>query len=327
MEPPHHLQTPTAVITSATPGVAKDLLSPHRAKSKVRWTVPNLGAGFDALALALGLHLRCTLRPSRGGLKITSSGAGAAEIPCDESNLVWKTFSRLGREKAGSDFDLEIVNEIPLGRGLGSSAAAIVAGLALADAWLDANRGKQRLIEIAAGLEGHPDNVAAAALGGLVVSCQAEDGRILAAQCAFPQGIEAVLVVPQLQLSTEAARAALPQQYSRRDAVFNVQRAALFVAALPAGRADLLKEAMRDRLHQPYRAALVPGFGDALQLENVPGLLGVALSGAGPSLIAFCDSHAEEAGKAVADCFRRKGIPAEVKHLPIDPTGLVVELQ
>ncbi|MBI2820305.1 MAG: homoserine kinase [Acidobacteria bacterium] len=285
----------------------------------------NLGAGFDALALALGLHLFCTLRPSRGGLKITSSGTDAAEIPHDESNLIWKTFLRLGGEKAGKDFELEISNEIPLGRGLGSSAAAIVAGLALADAWLGANRGKQRLIEIAAGLEGHPDNVAAAALGGLVVSCQADDGRILTAQCRFPQEIEVVLIIPQLQLSTEAARAALPQQYSRRDAVFNVQRATLFVAALQAGRADLLKEAMRDRLHQPYRAALVPGFGDALKLEDVPGLLGVALSGAGPSIVAFCNGRADEVGKAVGDCFRRKGIPADVKPLPIDPNGLVVE--
>ena len=298
---------------------------------EIRVRVPassaNLGPGFDALALALALYLRCTLRLSSDGMKITATGTDAAAIPRDESNLIWQTFSRLGGEQAGKNFELEIANEIPLGKGLGSSAAAIVAGLALAEAWLDANRGKQRLIEIATGLEGHPDNVAAAALGGLVVSCQAEDGSVLTAQCAFPPGIDVVLVVPELRLSTEAARAALPQQYSRRDAVYNVQRAALFVAALQSGRAELFKEAMRDRLHQPYRAPLVPGFSDALKLENVPGLLGVALSGAGPSVVAFCQGHAEEAGKAVGDCFRRKGIPAEVKHLPIDTTGLVVEKQ
>jgi len=296
---------------------------------EIRVRVPassaNLGAGFDAFALALGLHLHCALRPSSGGLKITASGTDAAAIPCDETNLIWKTFSRLGREKAGSDFKLEITNEIPLSRGLGSSAAAIVAGLALADAWLEADRGKQRLVEIAAGLEGHPDNVAAAALGGLVVSCQAEDGRILTAPCAFPAAVQVVVVVPQLQLSTEAARAVLPQQYSRRDAVFNVQRAALFIAALQSGHPELLKEAMRDRLHQPYRAPLVPGFAEALKLENVPGLLGVALSGAGPSIIAFCDGDAGAAGKAVGDCFRRKGIPAEVMPLAVDTTGSLLE--
>lgn len=285
----------------------------------------NLGPGFDALALALGLYLRCTLCPSRGGLKITTSGTDAAEIPCDESNLIWKTFEGLASGTGEKDIELDIVNEIPLGRGLGSSAAAIVAGLALADAWHNANRGKQWIIDIATGLEGHPDNVAAATLGGLVASCQTEDGRILTAQCPFPAGIELVLIVPQLQLSTEAARAALPQQYSRRDAVFNVQRVALFLAALQSSRADLLKEAMRDRLHQPYRAPLIPGFAEALKLEGVPGLLGVALSGAGPSIIAFCDGHAIEVGKAIADCFRRKGIPAEAKLLPIAPHGLAVE--
>ncbi|MBI3933535.1 MAG: homoserine kinase [Acidobacteria bacterium] len=302
---------------------------------EIRVRVPassaNLGPGFDSLALALGLHLRCTLRASSGGLKITSSGANAAEIPREETNLIWKTFLRLAGEQAGKDFELEIVNEIPLGRGLGSSAAAIVAGLALADAWLGVGAGqsggKQRLIDIATGLEGHPDNVAAAALGGLVVSCQAEDGRVLTAQCTFPREIEVVLVVPELRLSTEAARAALPQQYSRRDAVFNVQRVALFLATLQGGGGDLLKEAMRDRLHQPYRAPLIPGFSEALKLENIPGLLGIALSGAGPSIVVFCQGDTGAAGKAVGDCFRRKGIAAEAMPLPIDTAGLVVENQ
>jgi homoserine kinase len=296
----------------------------------------NLGPGFDALAVALGLHLRCTLRvsgkPDGGGVKITSSGADAREIPLDESNLIWQTFSRVAGENAGREFALDIANEIPLGRGLGSSAAAIVAGLALADSWTGARsgqfRGKQRVLEIATGLEGHPDNVAAATLGGLVVSCQAESGAVLTAQCPWPPEIRLVLVIPQLQLSTAAARAALPQQYSRRDAVFNVQRAALFLAAIQTGRAELLSEALRDRMHQPYRASLIPGFAEALKLEGVPGLLGVALSGAGPSIIGFCQGDASSvgaAGAAVADCFRRKGIAAEAKPLPIDTTGLAVE--
>src|SRR5690349_11984563 len=175
---------------------------------EIRVRVPassaNLGAGFDALALALALYLRCTLRPSSGGLKISASGTDAAEIPRDESNLVWKTFARLAGEKAGKDFELEIVNEIPIGGGLGSSAAAIVAGLALANAWSGSNRPKQRIIEIATGLEGHPDNVAAASLGGLVVSCQAEDGRILAVQTPMSSDVKVLVVVPEFQLSTEA---------------------------------------------------------------------------------------------------------------------------
>src|SRR3990172_738768 len=188
------------------------------AAREIRVQVPascaNVGPGFDALALALGLYLRCTLRPSAGGLRITASGTEAAAIPQDESNLVWRTFLKLAGEGAGNNFQLEIANEIPLGRGLGSSAAAIMAGLALAESWSRSGRGKQRLIEIATELEGHPDNVAAAALGGLVASCQTEDGSVLTAQCAFPPGIDVVLVVPELRLSTEAARAALPRQGS-----------------------------------------------------------------------------------------------------------------
>jgi homoserine kinase len=296
------------------------------AEKEIQVQVPassaNLGAGFDAFALALGIHLRCRLRKTGRGPKITVSGTGADDIPRDETNLIWRTFSRFSKEQA---VELDIANEIPLARGLGSSAAAIVAGLALADACLESNCDKNALIERASNIEGHPDNVAAASLGGMVVSCQSEDGRILTARCSFPPQIRVVVVVPQFALSTEAARDALPQQYSRRDAVFNVQRSALFVAALHSGRTELLKEAMRDRLHQPYRRALVPGFDDALKLDGVPGLLGLALSGAGPSIVAFCDEPAAQAvGTVVADCFRRKGIPAESRILPVDPDGLLI---
>jgi homoserine kinase len=296
---------------------------------EIRVRVPassaNLGPGFDALALALGLYLRCTLRQSGRGLRIKVSGADAAEIPQDRSNLVWRTFEKLAGTQAGDDLELEIANEIPVGKGLGSSAAAILAGLALANEWVRLNKSREQLIEIAAGLEGHPDNVAAATLGGLVVSCQQDDGKVLAVPYRFSADVEVVLVVPQLQLATEAARAALPENYARRDAVFNLQRLALMFAAFQSGRSDALAEAMRDRLHQPYRAPLIPGFAEVLKLQNVPGLLGVALSGAGPSVVAFCRGAAETAGKAIADCFRRHGISAQALPLPVDQTGLLAE--
>jgi homoserine kinase len=295
---------------------------------EIRVQVPassaNLGPGFDALALALGLYLRCTLRPSAKGLQIAASGTDAATIPRDESNLVWQTFVKTAGS-VGSAFELELTNEIPLGRGLGSSAAAILAGLSLADAWSRTGRGKERLIEIAAGVEGHPDNVAAAALGDLVVSCQAEDGRVLAVKSAFPADWRVVLVVPNFQLPTEAARAALPSHYARRDAVFNLQRVALLLAALQQACPELLGEAMRDRLHQPYRAPLIPGLAEVLKLEH-PGMFGVALSGAGPSVVAFCAADAQEAvGKRMVECFGVKGIRAEAMLLQVDPNGVTVE--
>jgi homoserine kinase len=272
----------------------------------------NLGPGFDTLALALGLYLECTLRASESGFLVRVSGEDASGIPPDETNLTWRSFLRLAGKKAPRAATLEITNDIPVGKGLGSSAAAIVAGLALANEWLGLGKGREDLVQLATEIEGHPDNVAAAVWGGLVKQRP-------------PATLEVVLAVPEFPLSTTAARAALPAQYSRKDAVFNVQRVALLLAALAEGRADLFHEAMRDRLHQPYRAPLIPGLEDILQLRDVPGLLGVALSGAGPSVIAFCSDHAEEVGEAMVACFRAKSIAARARHLPVDTAGFVVE--
>ncbi|MBI3896469.1 MAG: homoserine kinase [Acidobacteria bacterium] len=285
----------------------------------------NLGPGFDALALALGLYLRCTLRKSQQGLQITVSGTDTATIPHDESNLIWKAFTRLAGGQTKSGVELEIVNEVPIGKGLGSSAAAIVAGLALANEWFELKRSKDEIIKIATEMEGHPDNVAAAVRGGLVVSCQTEDGTVVAVNSPLQANLEVALVVPELQLPTEQARAALPANYSRPDAVFNLQRVALLVSALREGHPDLLAEAMRDRFHQPYRAPLVPGFQEILELRGIPGLLGLALSGAGPSVVAFCSGHTLEVGEAIASCFRKHGIKAATHQLPIDSKGLVVK--
>ena len=298
-------------------------------RSPIRVRVPassaNLGPGFDVLALALGLYLRCTLRESGAGFAVRVSGTDSAAISLDESNLVWRAFLRLAGERAPRGVELQIANEIPIGKGLGSSAAAIVAGLALANEWMGLKKSKEEIVQLAAEMEGHPDNVAAAVWGGLVASCQAEDGSVLSVRSPLSANVEVVLVVPEFELPTEAARAALPAQYSRQDAVFNLQRVALLLAALRDGRADLLAEGMRDRLHQPYRAPLVPGFEAILELRDLPGLLGVALSGAGPSVLAFCSGHSAEVGEAIAACFRAKKIAAQAHRLPVDRDGLAVE--
>ncbi|OFW10364.1 MAG: homoserine kinase [Acidobacteria bacterium RIFCSPLOWO2_12_FULL_59_11] len=301
------------------------MVQPSAIRVRVPASSANLGPGFDTLALALGLYLRCTLRKSRQGFRIEVSGTDTASIPRDESNLIWKAFTRLAGEQAKPGVILEIVNEVPIGKGLGSSAAAIVAGLALANEWLEWKQSKDQLIAMATAMEGHPDNVAAAVRGGLVISCQAEDGTVIALNSSIQANLEVALVVPQCQLSTEVARAALPAHYSRRDAVFNLQRVALLLAALREGHQELLAEAMRDRFHQPYRAPLVPGFPEILELRGVPGLLGLALSGAGPSVVAFCSGHTSEVGEAIASCFRKHGIETATHRLPIDSQGLVVE--
>jgi len=297
--------------------------------SAIRVRVPassaNLGAGFDALALALGLHLTCTLRESGKGLAVRVRGEERGGIATDETNLVWRSFLRLCGENAPPGVELEIVNDIPLSRGLGSSAAAILAGLALANEWSQLGKSRDELVQVATEIEGHPDNVAAAARGGFVASCQGEDGWVICSKQRWSAGVQVVVVLPDFELATSAARAALPAQVSRKDAVYNVQRAALLVAAIAGGQADLIGEAMRDRLHQPYRAHLIPGLKEILELHGVPGLLGVALSGAGPSVLALCSSHAAEAGAAIAECFRAKKIEARARVLPVDEQGLVVE--
>jgi homoserine kinase len=302
---------------------------PSAKRVRVPASSANLGPGFDTLALALGLYLRCTLRRAKGRSKVLVSGVDIAAIPTDSSNLIFQTFCHeagsFATEPVSEGFELEIENNIPLGRGLGSSAAAIVAGLSLANEWSGAGRSREQLVQRATEIEGHPDNVAAAILGGLAASCQNEDGKVVSVNCPVAPGIKVVLVVPECRLATEKARAALPDQYSRKDAVFNVQRVALLIEAFRAGRRDLLAEAMRDRLHQPYRAPLVPGLREALSLTGIEGLLGVALSGAGPSVAALCDGNTRKIGEAIADCFRKQGIEAEARSLPVDMEGLVVE--
>lgn len=301
---------------------------------EIRVRVPassaNLGPGFDVLGLGLGVYLRCTLRASAGGLKILVSGSAAESIPADSSNLIWKLFAE--RAQAGENFELHIENDIPLGRGMGSSAAAVLAGLALAGEFrgqgTETPEGRQTLIEQATKIEGHPDNAAAAVLGGFVVSGQTDDGKVIALPCAAPSNIEMLLVIPEFQLSTESARAALPIEYTRKDAVFNLQRVGLLLAALQNGRNDLLREAMRDRIHQPYRAPLVPGFAEILQLQNVPGLLATALSGAGPSVLAVCEpienGGADAPAEAIQACFARHGVKSTARRVAVDREGIVI---
>ena len=299
--------------------------TPQAIRVRVPASSANLGPGFDALALALGLYLECTLRPSDKAFSVRISGTDRAAIPPDESNLTWRAFRRLAGRKTPRGVALEIANEIPVGKGLGSSAAAIVAGLALANEWLELGKSREELVQLATEIEGHPDNVAAAVWGGFVVSCQTEDKQVLSVKLRLGAAIDIVLVVPEFQLSTAAARKALPAQYSRQDAVFNVQRVALLLAALSEGRSALFREAMRDRLHQPYRAPLIPGLEEILRLRDVPGLLGVALSGAGPSVLAFCSGHSDKVGAAIVSCFRAKKIEARARRLPLDTNGFVIE--
>jgi homoserine kinase len=262
----------------------------------------NLGPGFDVLGLALDLLDVFDVWETGGGLSVEVDGEGAGSVPTDTGNLFFTTmqtyFDLVDYRPAG--LLIREHNRLPLARGLGSSAATIVGALLAAREISGHAMDDDRLLELAVSLEGHPDNVSAALRGGLQVVAQVGDGRYVARRAEFSDRLGAALFVPELLLSTEAARGVLPEQYSRADAVHNLSRLALLLPALKDGRLEDLRAATEDRLHQPYRAALIPGFAGILAAAIEAGGAGVFLSGAGPSVLALHDRAVPGLGAAIA---------------------------
>lgn len=249
----------------------------------------NLGPGFDALGLALSLYLRVDVTA------VTEDGAGhvrcafTGATPPGE-NLIATGFRAVCEARAAravASLDVTVTCDIPPCAGLGSSAAALVAGARLAALVVDGVT-DTLVIDVLTAIEGHPDNVAASTLGGLVAGCVDTQGHVVAVASRWPEDVQLVIATPCLSLPTRTARAVLPAHVSRQDAIHNLQRVALLMQAVATGRVDVLREAFSDRLHQPYRLALVPGLAEVLALQ-APGMLGAFLSGAGPS-VAVCVS-------------------------------------
>jgi homoserine kinase len=296
---------------------------------RVRVRVPassaNLGPGFDALALALALHNEVEIEEG-DGVSMTVHGEGEARLDRGAANVVARgaamAFGAAGRDFRGAT--IRCVNRIPLGRGLGSSAAAWVAGLVGANALLGTPLDRGALVTLAARAEGHPDNVAAAVLGGLAVSCSAE-GRVVAVALPVPTEVRWVVLVPEIESATRDARAVLPDTVPRSDAVFNVQRASLLLAALAAHRADLLPVAMHDRLHQPYRLRLFPWMSAVEAAAREAGALGCVLSGAGSAILAAASDSADGVGRAMEQALRAAGINGRALSLGVDTEGAVWE--
>lgn len=303
---------------------------------RVPATSANLGPGFDCLGMALDLHNTVEMETTAGGVRVTAEGEGAEALAGAAENLVLaaarRLFAAAGREPAG--LRLHLANTVPLARGLGSSATAIVGGLTAANALLGNPLDILDVLDLAVELEGHPDNVTPALLGGVTASCTSDPAaggrRSVFARFDPPDGLSVAVIVPERPLPTAEARAVLPRQVDRGDAVFNLQRACLMVAALRDGRFDLLAAALEDRLHQPYRATLLPGLSEALeQARREPGLLGACLSGSGSSVLVFLAPGREGAWAAgvdaVADAFRRRGVPCRTLFTRPSPRGAVVE--
>jgi homoserine kinase len=288
-------------------------------------TSANLGPGFDTLGLALGIYNELEVglsdRPH-----LTVHGEGKGLLPEDEGNLVYRAARAVADAVgAGVAFHLRCWNRIPLSRGLGSSAAAIVGGLVGANEMLGRPLDRAQLASLAARLEGHPDNVVPALVGGITAAV-VEDGTAHWVRLPAQDLPAAVVAIPDFEIPTALARKRLPDRVPREDAVFNVGRTALLVGALAAGRWDLLEVAMEDRLHQPYRKPLVPGFEDVRAAAREAGALGVVLSGAGPSLLAFAPwPRACQVGEAMQAAFAAHGVRARTLVAPVDTEGTRVQ--
>lgn len=255
-------------------------------------TSANLGPGFDTLALALKVYLEIEAKPA-AKTEIRATGRSPSVCGTLRNNLLLQTYERVLAEQGRKAARLVITmrNEIPLGMGCGSSAAVRLAAVALASHFGNLRWDRERILTEAAQLEGHPDNAAACCLGGFVVSARVAK-HVQAVRMALPREWRAVLVLPEQPLATSASRAVLPESYSRSDVVENLQNVALLTAAFASGRGDLLAAAMRDRLHQPYREKECPLLPPLLPLAGQDGILGVALSGAGPGVLLLAQSRA-----------------------------------
>jgi homoserine kinase len=295
----------------------------------------NLGASFDTCGLALSLYLRVEVKQRESGFEIMLSGEGAEKLPRDESNLIVRAALHTAQQRRRkiSGARLRVDSQIPLSRGLGSSSAAIIAGISIYEALSGERLGEEEFFDYALHFEGHGDNLAPSMLGGIVVAVVkeyldfsgAERRSLVAVKRRWPEEVKIVLCIPEVEMETAKMRAVLPQMVTRHDAIYNLQRAALLQAALSERRFDLLSEAMRDRLHQPFRAPLAPGLSEVLKLNDEkdahPGLLGVAISGAGSALIAFatgnCGAIAETMNARMAAC----GVKARAMEVKVDNGG------
>jgi len=292
---------------------------------KVPASTSNLGAGFDTFGLALQMYLTVEMDTIPQGLQIYNSGLGSAELPRDENNLLFKAaanvFQSLGKELPG--LRIKANNEIPLQRGLGSSGAAIIAGLMCALKLSDEKLKNDEILSITTGFEAHPDNVAACLYGGLTISCL-DNNKILTRKITVDERLNCVLIIPQNTISTEEAREALPETVSHRDAVFNLQRSALLTEAFMSKNYENLSMAMKDRLHQPFRKHLITGYDEFEKTGYENGALGVCISGSGPTILGFSVDDSERLQKAWLDKAKELNIKARVIKTECDNSGFMI---
>jgi homoserine kinase len=292
-------------------------------------TTANLGPGFDCVGVALSLHnqFRFTAQGSDSPLvQFQVKGTEADRVQQDESNLVYQAFRHLYAHlgQTPPPVAIEIQLAVPLARGLGSSATAIVGGLLGANLLAGSPLSTQELMELAIALEGHPDNVVPALVGGCQLSVRNAEQQWLAVPLTWHEAIVPIIAIPNFELSTAEARQVLPGAYSRADAIFNTAHLGLLIRALETGRGDWLQAALDDRIHQPYRKTLIPGYETVYAAAMSVGAYGLVISGAGPTLLALAAPERSNAVQAVLErAWTEEGILAQVEALQLDTRGAI----
>ena len=296
---------------------------------KVPATTANIGSGFDTLGMALGLYNTVRFMPTGGkkiqDTEITAEGEGAEQIPSSFDNMIIRamaeTAKRVGKGISGGE--MHLVNRIPFARGLGSSSAALAAGAFLANTLMGEPFCKKELLQITAEMEGHPDNAAPAVLGGFCMSLM-RNGKVMAERVDIPAHWKAVVAIPDFELHTERARAVLPEDYSRTDAVHNIGTVSFLMAAFMLQKPEYLKLGLDDVIHVPYRLPLIPGAFDVITKAENAGAYGATISGSGPTMIAFASQDkAESVGCAMVEGFSLSRIASRYLVLDFDHNGIV----
>jgi len=292
---------------------------------KVPASTANLGPGFDTIGMAFQLYTTIRMTVSDHP-EVVLYGDQLEGLPTDQSNLVYKMAEMVFRKvnKELPPLYIEMKSDVPLTRGLGSSAAAIIGGLVGANYLAGEPLSKEEIFLMATELEGHADNVGASLFGGIIIAVL-EQGRVPYLKIDPDPSLRALAVIPDFKLSTEKARNVLPLEYSRQDTVFSVGHASLLAAALASRQYGLLSTAMQDRIHQPYRMALVPGMEEMLEGAHEYGALGIALSGAGPTVISLVQGEDEPLRKFMQDTLLKHGITSTALRLQPDYHGAQIE--
>ena len=301
-------------------------------KTRIPASTSNIGPGFDTLGLALNRYLYLSLEEGNtagSSVDISVEGNGKDHIATDETNLVYQGMTALTSYAGASyvkslrDTHLHIKNEIPSSGGLGGSGAAIAGGVFLANEFLQTKLSREDMLNIAVTLEGHPDNVSAAMMGGLTVNCF-DHGKVRCRSIKITTKLSVVSCSPNFQVLTKQARQILPKEVPLKDAVVNIENVASLIAALMEGDVEALRYTTGDRLHEQYRATLIPGFENVKKAALDAGALSFNISGSGPTVFSFATEHTKEVGEAMVDAFSARGISSKCEIMRVENEGAQV---